>query len=272
VPSADRLAEESLIAELVDHYRSNISRIRTFLESFHAHFSETIREGGPLSDVVHSIKYRMKDVEHLRAKLRRKIDAARRAGGQFDIDKDNLLLTINDLGRYRVLHLHTRQAATIHKVLLEVIETASFDLFEEPFANIWDEEARAFFEGIGVRAHVNPRMYSSVHYVIRARAKTAVTCEIQVRTLADEIWGETDHQINYPEAHTSIGCREQTKVLARVASSCSRLLDSIMATHNEWTSLSGPASLPLEPTSQIPTAETPAGSETADLNDAPTPP
>ncbi|MGH9905928.1 MAG: hypothetical protein ACRD8U_10160 [Pyrinomonadaceae bacterium] len=61
-----------------------------------------------------------------------------------------------------------------------------------------------------------------------------VTYEIQVRTLADEIWGEIDHKINYPYPHDSLSCREQIKALARVASSCSRLVDSIVASHQDW--------------------------------------
>lgn len=233
-------AEQELVQQLVEHYRHNLPLIRGFLRSFDSHFSESISEGGPLTAVVHSVKYRMKDPEHLRDKLYRKIDAARISGTPFQITIENLFSTINDLGGYRILHLHTTQVAEIHKVLLEVIERAQFDLFEPPFANIWDEEARTFFEGIGVHTEVNPRLYSSVHYVIKARAKHSITCEIQVRTLADEIWGEVDHQINYPHSHPSIGCREQIKVLARVASSCSRLVDSIMAAHAEWDSMTRP--------------------------------
>lgn len=252
-------AEENLVNELIEGYKTNIPLIRGFLKSFHSHFSESISEGGSLFEVVHSVKYRMKDPEHLKAKLFRKIDAAHAAGEPCEINTDNLFLKINDLGGYRILHLHTRQAEIIHKVLLEVIERANFDLFEQPFANIWDEEARAFFDGIGVRADVNPRLYSSVHYVIKARAKHAVTCEIQLRTLADEIWGEVDHQINYPEQHASVGCREQIKVLARVASSCSRLVDSIMASHNEWTSLSPPVVLEVPRTTSKAPAATDSG-------------
>jgi putative GTP pyrophosphokinase len=107
---------------------------------------------------------------------------------------------------------------------------------KDPFAHIWDEESRTFFEGIGIRAEVNPRLYSSVHYVVKARSKKDVTCEIQVRTLADEIWGEVDHKINYPEPHESVACREQIRVLARIASGCSRLVDSIMVTDGEYAS------------------------------------
>lgn len=227
--------DERLVQSLVEHYSENIPLIRGFLGSFDSHFLEVIREGGALFDFVHSRKFRMKDPEHLRGKLVRRIDEAHAAGTTYNINKDDLFLKINDLGGYRILHLHTQQVARIHEVLLEVIERANFDLFEAPFAHIWDEEAKSFFDRIGIRTEVNARLYSSVHYVVRARSpKHSVTCEIQVRTLADEIWGEIDHKINYPIAHPSVACKEQIRVLSRVASSCSRLVDSIMVSHNEW--------------------------------------
>jgi putative GTP pyrophosphokinase len=178
----------------------------------------------------------MKDPTHLRAKLFRKMAQERAKGNPFGIDGSNLFLKINDLGGYRILHLHTSQTSEIHRILLEIFEQASFDLHEPPYANIWDDEARKFFSDLGIRTELNPRMYSSVHYVLKARSINAVTLEVQVRTLADEIWGEIDHKINYPEAHPSIACREQIRVLARVASSCSRLVDSIMVSHAEYDS------------------------------------
>jgi len=70
-------------------------------------------------------------------------------------------------------------------------------------------------------------MYTSVHYVVESNSSTRATCEIQVRTLAEELWGEVDHTMNYPHESSVLSCREQIKVLARVTSSCSRLVDSI---------------------------------------------
>jgi ppGpp synthetase/RelA/SpoT-type nucleotidyltranferase len=191
-------------------------------------------EPQPLSRLVHSVKRRMKDPSHLKDKLINKLLTKRNAGEQFDITEDNLLLRINDLGGYRILHLHTRQMEEIDSALRELLDVASCDLFGKPFAYIWDDESSAYFEGIGIKTEFNPRMYSSVHYVVRPRSKAVVTYEIQVRTLADEIWGEIDHKINYPVPHPTLACREQIKALARVASSCSRLVDSIVASHREW--------------------------------------
>jgi len=76
-------------------------------------------------------------------------------------------------------------------------------------------------------------MYTSVHYVVQPNSISELTCEIQVRTLMEEVWGEVDHKINYPEKADSLSCREQIKVLARVTSSCSRLVDSIFLAHQE---------------------------------------
>jgi putative GTP pyrophosphokinase len=76
-------------------------------------------------------------------------------------------------------------------------------------------------------------MYTSVHYIIKPNSTAKITCEIQVRTLMEEVWGEVDHLINYPHKSQLISIREQIKTLARVTSSCSRLVDSIFTTYNE---------------------------------------
>ena len=72
-------------------------------------------------------------------------------------------------------------------------------------------------------------MYTSVHYVIRPNK--SYTAEIQVRTLAEELWGEVDHKINYPVRSEIFACSEQLKVLARTTSACTRLVDSIFGSH-----------------------------------------
>jgi ppGpp synthetase/RelA/SpoT-type nucleotidyltranferase len=100
-----------------------------------------------------------------------------------------------------------------------------------PTAKVWDDESRKYFEEIGIRTEPQSRMYSSVHYVITSNSRFKLTGEIQVRTLAQELWGEVDHKINYPHAHPSVSCREQIRTLAWVANSCTRLVDSIFSTH-----------------------------------------
>ncbi len=61
-----------------------------------------------------------------------------------------------------------------------------------------------------------------------------VCCEIQVRTLFEEIWGEIDHAINYPHSTESIACKEQLKVMTKLVSTGTRLADSIFRSHQEY--------------------------------------
>ena len=227
-------ADEELIDRLVEYYKSRRDVISSALESLNIYISAASAKM-PLLDLVHSVKRRVKDPIHLKDKLLRKLADCRQEKTKFDYDESNLFSHVTDLAGYRVLHLHTRQLEPIQTELLKVFDDASWDLHEPPFGHVWDQETAEFLERIKIKAVFNPRLYSSVHYVLRARAKTLVTCEVQVRTLADEIWGEIDHKINYPEPNASLACREQIKALARVASSCSRLVDSIMLTHADFT-------------------------------------
>ena len=73
-----------------------------------------------------------------------------------------------------------------------------------------------------------------MHYVIKPNNNNPVCCEIQVRTLFEEIWGEIDHTINYPQPTTEIACSEQLRVLSKLVSTGTRLADSIFRTHAHY--------------------------------------
>jgi len=224
------------VDKLVSTYK-NDATIRRFLRTLVTQIQDAVEKDGPLAGLVHSFKYRMKDPEHLRDKLVRKLVEQRDAGHRAVLPvPENLNLAVTDLAGCRLLHLHTKQMQDIHTVLLRLIAEAQCDLFEGPFAYVWDDEWRKYFQEIGIRTKPNPRLYSSVHYVIRPNNKAKTTCEIQVRTLADEIWGEIDHKLNYPSPHGSLACREQITALARLTSSCGRLVDSIMASDRAFES------------------------------------
>jgi ppGpp synthetase/RelA/SpoT-type nucleotidyltranferase len=182
---------------------------------------------------IHSMRSRLKDPEHLRDKLGRKILACRAADAAFDITPENLLLRVTDLAGIRILHLYTRQIRDIDGALREILSEAQYDLIEGPFARTWDDESREYFRQCGIETQDSPSLYTSVHYVIGSASRTRVTAEIQVRTLSEELWGEVDHTLNYPYRTNSVACSEQLKVLARVTSSATRLVDSIFLTMEE---------------------------------------
>lgn len=74
--------------------------------------------------------------------------------------------------------------------------------------------------------------YTSIHYLVRPRKDSDICCEIQVRTLFEEIWGEVDHSLNYPYETSNIACREQILVLAKLVGAGSRLVDAIFRSHD----------------------------------------
>jgi ppGpp synthetase/RelA/SpoT-type nucleotidyltranferase len=218
--------ERTLIDQLVEEYLAKRSLVSRFLKQLYVALSES----EALNALIHSTKYRLKEPEHLREKLARKIKDCKKKGLPFEINRENLLAKVTDLAGIRILHLYTRQFAAIDEVLREILAEDQYRLVEGPFARTWDDESREYFRSLGVDTQLSPNLYTSVHYVVESASRTKVTCEIQVRTLMEEVWGEVDHSINYPTPHDSLPCREQIKVLARVVSGATRLVDAIFAT------------------------------------------
>lgn len=218
------------IDELLEIYKSRQTEAEMFVAQVQTFFAKSPvlypQDGLP---VVHSIKTRIKNPGHLRDKLLRK-----QAAGEI-IDKENLFDTITDLAGVRVLHLYGDQFPIIHTAIMKQIEQGNWVLREDPVANTWDPEAKRFYEELGINTQVRESLYTSIHYVIKPNSNSnVICCEIQVRTLFEEIWGEIDHVINYPHKTDSLACAEQLKVLAKLASTGTRLADSIFRTYADY--------------------------------------
>jgi putative GTP pyrophosphokinase len=220
-------AERQLIRQLVHHYEQNSGVLRTFLTSLHGQ----IQGSNTLRAYIHSLSWRMKEPDHLEDKLKRKLREYKARQKQFPITSSNLFVKINDLAGLRILHLYTQQVDGIKKGLKDLFDEESYKVVEGPTARTWDDESRTFFKSIGIETKNSPSLYTSVHYVIKPNKKTKYTCEIQVRTLMEEVWGQVDHTLNYPHRTKHLGCREQLAALARATSSCTRLVDSIFRSY-----------------------------------------
>ncbi len=219
----------SSVEGILSAYDAQLNTVTLFRDQLLA----ALTSSEALADHIHSIRTRIKARDHLRQKLIRKIDECEVLGTDFTITPENLLTEINDLAGVRILHLYTRQIRDIDVILRDIFGEQKYELREGPFARTWDDESREFFEACDIETQVSPTMYTSVHYVIGSASRTTVTCEIQVRTLMEEVWGEVDHAINYPEVSPVLACREQLKVLARATSTATRLVDSIFLTHED---------------------------------------
>lgn len=140
----------------------------------------------------------------------------------------------------RVLYLYQDQFQIIHnEIMRQINERKEWELVEEPKAYTWDPEAAKTYDNLEIKHQLKETFYTSVHYVIKPYNDNSqsICCEIQVRTLFEEIWGEIDHTINYPHATNSVACKEQLKVLAKLISSGTRLSDSIFRSYNEYMEL-----------------------------------
>jgi putative GTP pyrophosphokinase len=174
---------------------------------------------------VHSVKSRMKDVDHLRDKIVRKNSV------ETIVTIENFYEKITDLAGVRILLLHQKKFADIKNSIEFRINRKEWALAEPPKAYTWDPEAKKYFETLGYEVTSKDSLYTSVHYLIKNHPESPECCEIQIRTLFEEIWGEVDHEINYPTKTNNSSCRDQIMVLAKLIGAGSRLVDSIFETH-----------------------------------------
>ncbi len=199
-------------------------------ELLHDKFLSYINRDPELKKLVHSYKSRFKDLDHLKSKIERKnhkdsmLPKDKQKG---PITQGNIKDRVTDICGIRILHLYIGQFEAIHKALMKYVDSGELALFEPPKAYTWDPEYSKTFEALGVSPKLKESFYTSVHYVFKPREDSNITCEVQVRTLFEEVWGEIDHTFNYPEPSKSKVVQEQLKVLARVVGAGTRLSDSI---------------------------------------------
>lgn len=211
--------------KILDSFRAERERFVLFAEAVRRFFE--IHEPLNLAPfpIVHSLKSRVKSVESLHAKILRK-----EARDGIELTSDNLYEHITDLAGVRVLHLYRGQFPEIHQAIQRHVESGEWVLAEPPVAYSWDPELEGQFQSLGLTTKIKESQYTSVHYVLRPRHGSPIACEVQVRTLFEEGWGEIDHSLNYPEETTSVGCREQIAVLAKIVSAATRSADAIFRT------------------------------------------
>ena len=177
--------------------------------------------------IIHSIKSRLKAPEHLGDKLNRKFQDG------IVVTKENVFTEITDLIGIRVLHLYQDQFPSINEAINKKIDNGDWVFVEQPKAFTWDPESEKFYKNLNVLTELRETYYTSIHYVVKPNNKNSICCEIQVRTLFEEIWGEIDHSINYPHPTDSIACKEQLRVLSKLVSTGTRLADSIFRSNIE---------------------------------------
>lgn len=219
------MSEQQTVDHALAAFEGRRHELSIFMKGIEGWFASHPNLTGGSKPSVHSVKSRLKDQEHLRDKILRK------QAGSNPITAENLFTRVTDLAGVRVLHLYQEQSKAIHAAIMDKVEIQRDWVFNEPpKAYTWDPEAQGFFASMGLEVHVKDSFYTSVHYLVRPRSDSPHCCEIQVRTLFEEIWGEVDHTLNYPNPTDNVACREQLRVLTKVVGAGSRLVDAIFRT------------------------------------------
>jgi putative GTP pyrophosphokinase len=147
---------------------------------------------------IHSIRYRIKNPEHLIDKIiRKKILTPER-----EFTLNNYRKEIKDLGGIRIIHLYKHQNIEIsnfiiHKNDFKIGEKIAYLRKQEEYTE------RPKLEELGFEIKIpegNKKIYSSLHYIFdESTHNQDYFFEIQVRTIFEEGWAEIDHNFNYPK-------------------------------------------------------------------------
>lgn len=179
---------------------------------------------------VHSVRYRIKDSEHLIEKIiRKKIE-----NSDSDINIENYKEVVTDLIGLRALHLFKDDWLKIHDFINE-----KWNCKQSPIAyyRVGDvQELIKVFEEKGCDAKVHKYGYRSVHYIIESQpAKVKFYAEIQVRTIFEEAWSEIDHTIRYPYDLDNVIFFQFLLILNRLAGSADEMGSYIKFLKHELT-------------------------------------
>lgn len=145
-------------------------------------------------DCVHSVRWRVKDTEHLLEKIVRK--CVGREAKYLGISVENYHKVVTDLVGIRALHLFKKDCVPIDAAVRSIWSLAEKPIF---YIRRGDEKPEGIFPEEEFEFKEHPKGYRSIHYVIQSQPiKKEVFAELQVRTIFEEGWSEIDHKIRYP--------------------------------------------------------------------------
>lgn len=171
---------------------------------------------------VHSVRYRIKDSEHLIEKIiRKKIER-----NDLNITLGNYQEGITDMIGIRVLHLFKEDWEIIHNYVVK-----EFNLIGNTIAYVREGDKSEYLEcfrknNCEIKTH--PFGYRSVHYLFESSLfKRKLIIELQVRTIFEEGWSEVDHEIKYPYVKGNIILERFLDILNRFAGSADEMCSFI---------------------------------------------
>lgn len=208
--SLDLMSWETL-GEIYQHYKYQMK----FLEQQAEVVANILR----LNNMIHTVRSRVKDPEHLLEKLIRKLPERRaKYGNEFTFTIENYMSEITDLIGVRAIHIFKEDWREIHDYIISQWEVSEVN------ANLRSGDDSKLYEETGLPIDVRTSGYRSVHYLISvAPTKVPITIEIQVRTIFEEGYGEIDHLLRYPQNNVPQVIADNLLTLNRIAGSADEI-------------------------------------------------
>lgn len=201
------------LEEIFDDYCSRAEEVERCTEELEKHIRDNMHVQ------IHSVRCRKKDPYHLIEKIIRKrgIEQSNKYKG---INVTNYREIVRDLIGVRILIFSKEEWFGVFDDILSMFASGKEDdaqdfIAETPVAYTRYGDRDIFTDKIHVE-HSN-KGYRSQHYIVKFHD---YYCEIQVRTLTEEVYGEFDHKVKYPY-------RNDNKFLIRYTTTLSQLLGSV---------------------------------------------
>lgn len=194
-------------------------------------YSDMIAQLLRTQDKIHTVRSRIKDPEHLIAKLIRKTPERKKNKGEdFEFTVENYKDEITDLIGVRVIHIFKEDWKSIHDFIIN-----SWNVVES-VANVREGDNDNNYTELNVNVDPRKTGYRSVHYLIEftPTINKKITVEIQVRTIFEEGYGEVDHQLSYPASNVPGVLTLNLLLLNRLAGSADEMASAIKELKKEW--------------------------------------
>lgn len=208
---------DSIIEEIYEDYSVKTSQLKKDLNDE----IEKITKDKP--DEIVNIYGRVKSPNHVIGKILRKIGGEDKAKYR-NINKDNYLDVITDVIGVRILILCKDDWAKVYRYLVDIYKS-----FEEiPVAYVFYGDRDIFKNKI--RTECLERGYRSQHYIVMVGC---IKMEIQVRSLAEEVYGEYDHKIRYPKRMNNKFLHRYNIIISKLISDIDDLISTSLAIEDE---------------------------------------
>lgn len=146
---------------------------------------------------VHSVRWRVKDPQHLMEKIVRKTQPGTVTfkDKYIGINENNYDTIVTDLIGVRALHLFKDDCLAIHDYLIHEWQYAEPPIY---YVRNGDDDISIDLPS-DIEVKIHPAGYRSLHYVFGSELQHhRIFTEVQVRTIFEEAWTEIDHKIRYP--------------------------------------------------------------------------